>query len=135
MGLPMTAQNPVRRAAVLVSRLPSALRWTVVAAGIVVLFSLALAPSDAAPSVSQVDKVQHALGFFVLTLVYGLMFPGRRAAVTAGVVVLGIAVEVLQALMPFGRHAEIGDLIADLVGVVIGLILLRLLAGPAKRPT
>jgi VanZ family protein len=131
----MTAQNPVHRTARLVSRLPSALRWTIVAAGIAVLFALALSPSDSAPSITQADKVQHALGFLVLTLAYGLLFPDRRAVVTAGVVALGVAVEVLQALMPFGRHAEIGDLIADGVGIVLGLMLLRLLAGPAKRPT
>ena len=96
---------------------------------------LSLTPSDALPSVSMTDKVQHALGFFCLTLAYGLMFPRARTAVTAGVVCLGVAVEVLQAIMPFGRSAELGDLIADAVGIVAGLVLVRLLAGPARLPT
>jgi VanZ family protein len=63
------------------------------------------------------------------------MFPRRRGAVTAGVAALGVAVEVLQALMPFGRHAEFADLVADAIGIIAGLILVRLLAGPAKLPT
>ena len=135
MGRAMTSSHPLRRATSLPARLPLALRWAVVAAGIAVLFYLALSPSDSLPSVTLADKIQHALGFFVLALVYGLMFPRRRAAVAAGVAGLGIAVEVLQALMPFGRHAEAGDLIADAVGIIIGLIAVRLLAGPAKLPT
>jgi VanZ family protein len=131
----MTTGHPLRRAAAFPARLPLGLRWTVVAAGIAVLFYLSLSPSDSLPQVSVADKVQHTVGFLVMTAVYGLMFPRRRGAVTAGVAALGVAVEVLQALMPFGRHAEFADLVADAIGIIAGLILVRLLAGPAKLPT
>ncbi len=131
----MSTGQLVRSAAALPARLPLGLRWAVVAAGIAVLFYLTLSPSDSLPSVALADKVQHALGFFVLTLVYGLMFPRRRGLVTAGVAALGVAVEVLQALMPFGRQAEFADLLADAAGIAAGLILVRLLAGPTTRTT
>ncbi len=105
MGWRMTTAHPLRRAAALAARLPLGLRWTVVAAGIAVLFYLSLSPGDSLPVVSMADKVQHAVGFLVMTLAYGLMFPRRRLAVTAGVVVLGIAVDVLLAILPFDRQA------------------------------
>ncbi len=70
-----------------------------------------------------------------MTLAYGLMFPRRRGVVIAGVAALGVAVEVLQGLMPFGRHAEWADLLADAIGIAAGLLFVRLLAGPARRTT
>lgn len=133
--MPAPHESLVRRVAAFPAGLPLGLRWTAVAVSVAALFYLSLTPSDALPSVSMTDKVQHALGFFCLTLAYGLMFPRARTAVTAGVVCLGVAVEVLQAIMPFGRSAELGDLIADAVGIVAGLVLVRLLAGPARLPT
>ena len=95
----------------------------------------ALSPADDVPSVGFSDKIQHALAFAGLSLAYGLMFPRRRLRVLAGVVALGIAIEVLQGIMPFGRDAELADLAADAVGIAAGFIVLRLLAGPARLPT
>lgn len=135
MGWSMSTGHPVRRAAATVSRLPLAVRWTLVGASLCLVFWLSLSPSDSLPTVTVADKVQHAMAFAILTLAYGLMFPRRRGAVLLGVVALGFAIEVLQALMPFGRQAEFGDLIADVIGIAAGLILLRLLAGPATRTT
>lgn len=131
----MTDRHPIRRAAAFAARLPAPLRWAVVVAGVSVLFYLTLSPSDAVPSVSLNDKSQHALGFFVLALTYGLMFPRRRLVVAVAVCFLGVMVEVLQGIMPFGRDAEFADLIADGVGIALGFLMLRLLAGRPGLPT
>ena len=117
------------------ARLPALLRWSLVAISLVVVFWLALSPADDVPSVGFSDKIQHALAFAGLSLAYGLMFQRRRLRVLAGVVALGIAIEVLQGIMPFGRDAELADLAADAVGIAAGFIVLRLLAGPARLPT
>jgi VanZ family protein len=125
----------VRRTTALAGGLPPFLRWALVASSLIPVFWLSLSPSDAVPTVSLSDKIQHGSAFAALTLAYGLLFPCRRVAVILGVAALGLAIEVLQAVMPFGRRAEFGDLVADAAGVVTGLLLLRLLAGPAKLPT
>ena len=131
----MSTGHPVRRAAAVVSRLPLALRWALIGASLCLVFWLSLSPSEDLPTVTLSDKVQHAVAFLLLTLAYGLMFPRRRIAVILGVALLGVSIEVLQAVMPFNRQAEFADLIADAVGAAAGLMMLRLLAGPAKLPT
>jgi VanZ family protein len=124
--------NPLRRLAALPARFPRVLRWMLVAISLAVVFWLALSPVDDLPTVSMADKVQHALAFSTLTLAYGLMFPRRLAAAMLG---LGILIEVLQGVMPFGRDAEFADVIADAVGITAGFIALRLLTGPLRLPT
>jgi VanZ family protein len=127
--------NPLRRLAALPARFPRVLRWMLVAISLAVVFWLALSPVDDLPTVSMADKVQHALAFSTLTLAYGLMFPGRPRRLAAAMLGLGILIEVLQGVMPFGRDAEFADVIADAVGITAGFIALRLLTGPLRLPT
>lgn len=119
----------LRRLAALPSRWPGPVRWTLTALSLAAVFWLALSPADDVPSVGFSDKIQHGLAFAALTSAYGLMFPRRRWAVLAGMIAIGVAIEVLQAVMPFGRDAELADLAADAAGILIGFIALRLLAG------
>jgi VanZ family protein len=67
------------------------------------------------------DKLQHALAFWVLTLL-GLVAYGRNPTtikrMTIAMVIYGALVEVLQALSGW-RYGELSDWIADLVGVAI----------------
>lgn len=115
--------------------MPLALRWTLVGLSLCLVFWLSLSPSDSTPTVSLSDKVQHALAFLLLTVAYGLMFPARPYAVLAGVAGLGVAIELLQAALPYGRRAEFADLAADLIGIGAGFVLLWVLAGRRKLPT
>ncbi|MBU3673176.1 MAG: hypothetical protein FGM43_11565 [Sinobacteraceae bacterium] len=78
-------------------------------------------PSE--PWIANLDKLQHAFAFFVLSF-WSLALVERRAylRVTLVMVAVGAGIEVAQGLMPFGRSAEWADLMADLVGVVLALL-------------
>lgn len=58
-----------------------------------------------------------------LRLLLGRGWPRRRAAVVAGAVALGLGAA-LELVQPwFGRNMSLKDLIADAVGVALGLLL------------
>ena len=70
-----------------------------------------------------VDKIQHLLGYLGLAG-YGVMLfadgrPQRLAAM--GLVLLGIAIEGAQSALTASRVADPGDVLANLVGVLLGL--------------
>lgn len=68
------------------------------------------------------DKFQHAAAFLGLAgLLLALVERRHYAALCAGLVVFGGAIEVAQYLMPYGRSAEWADLAADALGVALGL--------------
>jgi hypothetical protein len=89
---------------------------------VVVLVSLAVlfAPASDVPSAPPgVDKVIHASLFAALAL--SGRWAGMARAVLAGVLVGYAAVsEVVQGMI--GRDAAIGDLVADVLGLLLGLL-------------
>jgi hypothetical protein len=98
-----------------------------------VLVSLAVlfAPaSDVPSSPPGVDKLVHA------TLFAGLALTGRWAGVARGLlapvlVLYAAASEVIQGLI--GRDAAVGDLLADVVGLLLGLLAWQWIARRAAR--
>ena len=72
------------------------------------------------------DKVLHAGGFFVLTLLAGRAAIGRKIgfALAVGLIVLGGGLELAQSFIP-GRTTDVFDFIANTVGVVAGLFVHR----------
>jgi VanZ family protein len=93
-----------------------------------VLVSLAVlfAPASTTPSTLPpgVDKIVH------LTLFAALAWTGRRAGLPVAELAVGLAVyaggsEVLQAVLPLGRDAEVLDAVVDVVGVGLGLVAAR----------
>jgi hypothetical protein len=96
------------------------------AAMVLVSLVVLFAPGSATPSTLPLgaDKIVH------LTLFAALSCTGRRA----GLSVTGLAVclvlyaagsEVLQAVLPLGRDAEVLDAVVDVVGVAVGLVVAR----------
>lgn len=87
---------------------------------------------DAGPSWPYEDKVKHALAFAALALL-GWRAGYREALhLGAGLLALGGAIEVAQSFTPW-RSAEWADLLADAIGVAVGLWLApRLLRQPAE---
>ncbi|NJC41279.1 VanZ family protein [Brevundimonas alba] len=71
------------------------------------------------------DKANHALAFIVLTALAGRGWPVlSRAALFLIMLVAGIGIELVQGLPQIGRDADVWDVVADAVGILVGLALL-----------
>ena len=100
-----------------------------------VILYLTLSPSDQIGdfSIYQYDKIGHFSLFFVWTFFFGLLILSFKDMDTNLLFVFitgslfGITIEVLQGIMPFGRSADIGDAIADIIGTFCATILLYLI--------
>jgi hypothetical protein len=87
--------------------------------------------SDVPTGPPGVDKAVHGLLFAVLAL--SGRWAGVRRPVLAGLLVGYAAVsEVVQGLAPLDRSASVGDVLADVVGLLVGLAVWALLhRGPS----
>jgi VanZ family protein len=106
------------------------LLWLVawVSAAITLYFSFGAIPPGTDTS-SRADEVWHVIAYvvvvfsFLLTAVWrpgrgGGRLPGAAAIIVLGAVIIGIAIEFIQAFT--GRDAEVVDVVADLLGALIG---------------
>lgn len=76
------------------------------------------------------DKLHHVLGFAVLAMSARMAFPhGRLRWQLPAMLALGAAIELAQNLLP-GRTGSVWDMLADMLGVGLGLALAAL---PAMR--
>ena len=94
-----------------------AILWTV---AIVVA---CLVPGQGLPSVHVVsfDKLIHVVLFVGFGLLWTRAAPHLQTRILVAGVVLGIATEVAQGLLPVNRSADVFDAVADAVGLVIGV--------------
>ncbi len=90
--------------------------------GVLAVTWLSLAPQEALPPIGMWDKANHVLAYAALSLSGGIGFVERRSAlmVSLGLVVLGCGLEAGQVAVP-GREPSIGDAVADIVGVGLGM--------------
>lgn len=74
------------------------------------------------------DKANHLLAFATLAVVSALSLAGaqRQRKVVLGLLAYGIFIELVQSQIP-GRSAEPADVLADMAGVALGLLLLAAL--------
>lgn len=92
-------------------------------AALLVILVVATMPSDEAPDPTGWDKANHALAFYVLTLLAALGYPHRSLVWIALMLCgFGVLIEGLQTIPMLGRSAEWDDLLADTAGVLIGII-------------
>lgn len=79
------------------------------------------------------DKLNHALAFATLAIAARESFPARRAiaVIVAALLGFGAFIELVQALVP-GRGSEWADLLADGVGIAVGLLVLQLVRPPLR---
>jgi len=69
------------------------------------------------------DKLHHVLGFLVFALSARLAFPrGRWLWIALGCLLVGLLIEVVQGWLPL-RTASLGDMLANSLGVVSGLLI------------
>ena len=94
--------------------------WALLAA---VLGVATLTPGELATGMTSNDKLDHLLGFGVLAAA-GLLAlaPARKHQLTVGLGTLayGALIELLQTQVP-GRSGELHDVLADALGVVLGI--------------
>jgi hypothetical protein len=70
------------------------------------------------------DKLEHACGYFLLTFWFCGIYPRHRYWVVGlAMFGMGIVVELLQGAMHLGRHADVKDLVADIIGIAPALLL------------
>lgn len=94
------------------------LGWVAVA----IALALNLMPSEMTPELAN-DKFEHSSGYLALTLWFCGIYPRSRYwIVAASLLGMGILVEILQGAMHWGRHADVNDVVADAVGIGIGVV-------------
>lgn len=109
-------------------RIVIAVLWTVA-----LLAGLAI-PSSGLPDIQikNLDKIAHLLLFFV----FGILWMGAlrlelrtRMAVVIGIgILVAIGTELMQGMLPFERQPDHLDVVADVIGLVIGVGTYRALA-------
>ena len=87
-----------------------------------IVFYLCLKAPDGGAETLLPDKFSHALAFFGLTAWFAALVERRGYAVIAGLMLaVGIAIEIAQGAMALGRSAELADVYADALGILLGL--------------
>lgn len=97
---------------------------------IVAVLYLSLAPIAQPPLPTNFDKVEHAFAYAGLAVWFtGLAAPRRYGLVALALAALGLTIEVLQAAMPFGRQGDPWDMVANVTGIVVGIVLAARVTG------
>ncbi|MEQ8798784.1 MAG: VanZ family protein [Salinisphaeraceae bacterium] len=103
---------------------PGTVWWWLGLAGCGLLLVLALAPGTSGPSFTYGDKVGHLAAFALLGGWFGALQRDALPWIGLALLAYGGLIELLQGLTP-NRLPEWGDLLADLAGIVLGILLLR----------
>lgn len=98
-----------------------------------VVVYLSLMPSPPQLDISAGDKLQHLAAYSALGYWFGMLALQnwrRLCLVAGGLIVLGIALEFIQGMTGY-RTFDVGDMLANAIGVVAGLTLARTRLGLA----
>jgi VanZ family protein len=101
---------------------PRPLRLAVFVLACAIVTWASLAPSSALPSVTLWDKIEHLTAYFGLTVIGAYAFPNRLSRLAAGLFGAGVAIEVAQSMMGWGRQGDPADALANTVGIALGLL-------------
>ena len=114
-------------AQIMISSTSHALRpWRILlTVAIFAILVLSLMPPSSNLPTTGWDKSNHMLGFGTLGLLGVRSWPSRTATVLAVLLAYGGLIEILQSFTPY-RSADWADLIADGVGLGLGLVAARL---------
>jgi VanZ family protein len=95
-----------------------------------VITVLSLMPAHHLPEAGLSDKVEHILAYVALAFWFGGITARRSYGWLASIlIVYGVLIELLQAWMGWGRHADLYDVVADAAGIATGLLLALTPAG------
>ncbi len=89
---------------------------------IIIWLSLTPSPPRIEINIDQVDKLEHFAAYGSLMFWFAQLYLRNpvRLAYAIGFVAMGIAIEFIQP--HFGRDFEVGDMVADGIGVTIGWV-------------
>jgi VanZ family protein len=105
------------------SRFPRPIRLGLYALATSILLVLCVLPTADLPDPGTGDRFEHTASWFVLTLTGYVLAPERRIAIPAFALAYGVFIEILQGLLPTGRHSDPLDFVADGLGVAIAVAL------------
>ncbi len=92
---------------------------------ICVIFMLAVLPAKKMPEAGFNDKVNHVIAFFVLSIFALFAYPGVYLRSGLWLMLYGILIEIVQIWIP-GRNCSLPDLVADLCGILTGMVVVLL---------
>jgi hypothetical protein len=77
----------------------------------------------------------HMAVYGLLTLCFCIIFksPGKRSAIAATLMIIGVAIEFLQEEF-FGRQFQLGDAIANTAGIAVALAILYVIGRYGAQP-
>lgn len=89
-----------------------------------IILILTLMPSSPKPiSINQIDKLYHFIAFMVFAFVYRLAFKQTKIfLIFMFSIALGAFIEIVQYYLP-NRSFSFADLIADILGAFVGLLI------------
>lgn len=93
---------------------------------------LCLIPQKELPEVRGIphlDKFVHFVLYFVMAVLSLFVFsrytPSHKIIIVAGIFIFSFFIEVMQGILPFGRTFSFTDLLANLSGILAGLLLFQ----------
>ena len=104
--------------------------WLAVgAAGLAATLAGSLVPVTASVAVPAADKAVHVVVYAGLMLWFGALVAtgAQRLGVAAALLIFGASIEWLQGATSSLRHAEAGDVLANVAGLLLALAALRTL--------
>ncbi|WP_199609069.1 VanZ family protein [Flocculibacter collagenilyticus] len=81
-----------------------------------------------------IDKIGHLCTFAILTFLFAKSFAVSKQVTILVLISYGALIEVLQGMTAY-RQASLADLIADAIGVAVGLLLVYLTQRKNIRPS
>ena len=102
--------------------------WLALLAVLVAVVSwFAFKPDSAADPVAHLDKLRHIGAFLCLAAVASMAWaarPGAAPSISGSLLAYGALIELVQSQLPT-RSASLADLVADALGIALGLWLVR----------
>ena len=94
-----------------------------------IIFSLIPVPDLGLPKFQlfEIDKVVHFVMYFSLTMLWCFAsknFYRSNFKLLLFAIFFGFVLEIFQHILPFGRYFDLGDLLANSLGVIFGIIIL-----------
>ena len=96
---------------------------------ILIILSIVPVPDLGLPQFKllEFDKLIHFIMYLIFALIWGLKienFLERKMEISAYLILFGLVLEILQHVLPFGRYFDLGDFVANSIGVLFGVFIL-----------